>query len=270
MKSEIILVIFGLFLLGTFSNQAIGQLDPIVDHVVINEVDTNPPGSDAGSISEWVELFNPTNEETSIGGWKIASTTVLKKTLVIPDGTSIKPQQFLKFQYQTVWFTDVSERIELRDNTGIVIDETPTITDLDNDSSSWQRLYDGYDTDSLDDWKFETSTVGASNGIIVTEESEDGVTVLVSTDKLNYIFDETLTISGIVSKEIFVEKPFFHQETIDIIIQGPNYYKTLTLYPNMFLEYETSLKLQKVLGINQGTYDINVSYSLVKRVHSFL
>jgi len=260
MKSEIILIIFAFFLFGAITTHAMGQLDTISDHVVINEVDTNPPGSDADAISEWVELFNPTNEEISIGGWKIASTTVLKKTLVIPDDTSIKPQQFLKFQYQTVWFTDVSERIELRDNAGIVIDETPTITDLDNDFSSWQRLYDGYDTDSLDDWKFETSTIGASNGIIVTEESEDGVTVLVSTDKSNYIFDETLTISGTVSKEIFVEKPFFHQETIDIIIQGPNYYKTWTLYPNMFLEYETSIKLQKVLGINQGTYDVSVSY----------
>jgi len=261
MKSQIILVITVFFLLGTITNHAMGQLDPIADHVVINEVDTNPPGSDAAAISEWVELFNPTNEEISIGGWEIASTTVLKKTLVIPDGTSIKPQQFLKFQYQSVWFTDVSERLELRDNTGIVIDETPTITDIVNDFSSWQRLYDGYDTDSLDDWKFEISTTGSSNGKIVTEESEGGVTVSVSTDELNYIFDETLTISGKVSKEVFVEKPFFHQETIDIIIQGPNYYKTFTLYPNMFLEYETSLKLHKVLGINQGTYDISVSYS---------
>jgi len=261
MKSEIILVVFALFLFGTITNPAMGQLDSITDHVVINEVDTNPPGSDADKISEWVELFNPTNEEISLGGWEIASTTVLKKTLVIPHDTSIKPQQLLKFQYQSVWFTDVSERLELRDNAGIVIDETPTITDLVNDFSSWQRLYDGYDTDSLDDWKFETSTAGSSNGKIVTEESEDAVTVSVSTDKSNYIFDETLTISGTVSKEIFVEKPLFQQETINIIIQGPNYYKTLTLYPNMFLEYETSLKLQKVLGINQGTYDISVSYS---------
>ena len=137
MKSEIILVIFAFLLFGTITNHAMGQLDSIADHVVINEVDTNPPGSDATSISEWVEIFNPTNEEISIGGWEIASTTVLKKTLVIPDGTSINPQQLLKFQYQSVWFTDASERIELRDNTGIVIDETPTITDLDNDSSSW-------------------------------------------------------------------------------------------------------------------------------------
>ena len=261
MKSEIILVIFGLFLFGIISNQAVGQLDSIADHVVINEVETNPPGSDADAISEWVELFNPTNEEISIGGWEIASTTVLKKTLVIPDGTQIKSQQFASFQYQSVWFTDVSERIELRDSTGIVIDETPTITDLDNDFTSWQRLYDGYDTDSLADWTFETSNAGSTNGKIITEESEDAVIVSVSTDKSNYIFDETLTISGTVSKEIFVEKPFFHQETIDIIVQGPNYYKTFTLYPNMFLEYQTSLNLQKVLGINQGTYDVSVSYA---------
>jgi len=80
-------------------------------------------------------------------------------------------------------------------------------------------------------------------------------------DKSNYIFDEAATISGTVSKQIFVEFPFFHQETVDVIISGPNYYKTLTLYPNLFLEYETSIKLQKVLGINEGIYDVSISYA---------
>ncbi|MFB5598417.1 MAG: hypothetical protein ACE5RJ_05335, partial [Nitrosopumilaceae archaeon] len=31
------------------------------DHVVINEVDINPPGDDSASISEWIELYNPTD-----------------------------------------------------------------------------------------------------------------------------------------------------------------------------------------------------------------
>ncbi len=48
------------------------------DHVVINEVDINPPGDDSASISEWVELYNPTDSDIDIGGWGIASTTVLK------------------------------------------------------------------------------------------------------------------------------------------------------------------------------------------------
>ena len=60
-----------------------GVLAPVyadtADHVVINEVDTNPPGDDSASISEWVELYNPTDSDVDLGGWSVASTTVLKK-----------------------------------------------------------------------------------------------------------------------------------------------------------------------------------------------
>ena len=261
MKSEILLAIFAFLLLGTVPFSAIGQSDSIADHVVINEIDTNPPGSDSETISEWVELYNPTDKEIHVGGWKVASTSVLKKTFSISEGTTIKPQQFLKFQYQSVWFTDVGERVELRDDAGIVIDATPIITDLNNDFLSWQRVYDGFDTNSFDDWKFETSTAGSTNGKLVIEEEEERVSVTAIVDKPNYLFDETATISGTVSKQIFVEIPFFHQETIDVVISGPNYFKKLLLYPNLNLAFETSLKLQKILGINEGVYNVRVDYA---------
>jgi len=260
MKSEIIISIFAVLLLGTIPYTANGQLSGIADHVVINEIDINPPGDDSKTISEWVEIFNPTNEEVDIGGWQIASTTILKKTLTIDDGTIIKPGQFRIYSYQLVWFDDIIEHVELRDASGNVIDETPTITDLLNDFTSWQRLYDGFGTNSLDDWKFITSTSGSTNGKLIIEEEDEGVSVSVSVDKTNYLFGDTATISGLVSKQIFQEKPFFHQQTVDITVSGPNYYKTITLYPNMFLEYETSLKLDKVLGFFEGVYDVSVSY----------
>ena len=261
MKSEIILAIFAFLLLGTVPFSAIGQSGSIADHVVINEVDTNPPGSDSETISEWVELYNPTDKEIDVGGWKVASTTVLKKTFVIPQGTTIKPQQFLKFLYQSVWFTDANERIELLDSAGIVIDATPSITDFNNDYSSWQRVYDGLDTNSFDDWKFETSTAGSTNGKLVIEEEDERISVTAIVDKPNYLFDETAIISGTVSEQIFVEFPFFHQETIDVVISGPNYDKQLTLYPDLNLEYETSLKLQKNLGITEGVYNVSIDYA---------
>ena len=261
MKLEIILGIFAFFLLGAIPFAANGQSADIANHVVINEADINPPGDDSKSISEWVEIFNPTNEEVYIGDWEIASTSVLKKTLTIPIGTSIKPGQFLTYSYQSSWFTDVAEQIELRDETGTIIDETPIINDLNNDFSSWQRVYDGFDTNTSDDWTFETSSAGSTNGKLVIEEAEEVVLVTVSTEKSNYIFGETATISGTVSKQVFVEQPTFSQETIDVIISGPNYYDTLTLYPDLNLEYEIPLKLQKVLGIYDGVYDVSVSYS---------
>lgn len=231
------------------------------DHVVINEVDINPPGNDATSISEWVELYNPTNSDVDLGGWKIASTTVLKKTMTIPDGTIIKPGQFLTYSYQSVWFTDSNEMVELRDKNGVVVDKTPLIADIQNDFKSWQRIFDGYDFDSSDDWKFATSTAGSSNGKILETKASDEITVTVSTDKSSYLFGQTAKISGSVSKEVFIVKPFFQSEPINVEISGPNYFQSLKLYPDLKLNYKTTLNLHQVLGIKEGEYTVSVSYA---------
>ncbi|AFS80524.1 hypothetical protein NKOR_03150 [Candidatus Nitrosopumilus koreensis AR1] len=231
------------------------------DTVVINEVDINPPGDDSKSISEWVELYNPTDSEIDLSGWKIASTTVLKKTMTIGSGTTIKPGQFLTFSYQSVWFTDINESVELRDENGVVIDKTPILSDIKNDFTSWQRIYDGYDLDASDDWKFVTSTSGSTNGKLIETQSAEEITVTVSSTKSSYLFGETAVIQGKVSKEIFVEKPFFQPAAIVVTISGPNFDRTLTLYPDLNLNYKTTLSLHQVLGINEGNYDVNVSYA---------
>jgi len=263
MKLEIIFGIFAFILLGAIPLAANGQSADIANHVIINEVDINPPGDDSKSISEWVELFNPTNEEVYIGDWEIASTTVLKKTLTIPVGTSINPGQFLTYSYQSSWLTDVAERIELRDETGTVIDETPTITDVDNDFSSWQRIYDGFNTNSSDDWKFKTSTVGSSNGKQIVDVEEESVTITVTTDKEHYNFFDIAVISGSVSKQVYTKVPsYFEQKSVDMVISGPNYYKTVLLYPNANLNFATTLKLQTALGHNEGPYDVSISYDV--------
>ena len=159
----------------------------------------------------------------------------------------------MTYSYKSVWFTDVSELVELRDANGIVIDKTPAITDIANDFTSWQRIYDGFDTDSDNDWKFEKSNAGSSNGKIAEEIDLVKTTITVSVDKQNYIFDETAIINGTVSEQLFIEKPFFQAAQINMKIFGPNgYEKNINLYPDLFLEYGTTLSLQEVLGINEG------------------
>jgi len=239
------------------------------DHVVINEVEINPPGNDATSVSEWVELYNPTNSNVDLGGWKIASTTVLKKTMTIPDGTIIKPGQFLTYSYQSVWFTDSNESVELRDKNGIVIDKTPLIADTQNDFKSWQRNYDGLDLDSSNDWKFATSTAGSSNGKLVETQTSKEITVTASTDKPSYLFGQTVTIKGSVSEEVFIVKPFFQSEQIKINISGPNYAQSINLYPDLNLNYKTTLNLQQVLGIKEGQYTVSVSYAGATTITDF-
>ncbi|AJM92864.1 lamin tail domain-containing protein [Nitrosopumilus piranensis] len=251
-------IVFFIFLLAGVIVPAYAQTDQTV---VINEVDINPPGDDSKSISEWVELYNPTDSTIDLSGWKIASTTVLKKTMTIPSGTTINPGQFLTFSYQSVWFTDSSESVELRDENGVVIDKTPVLSDIQNDFKSWQRIYDGYDFDSYDDWKFVTSTSGSTNGKLIQEQKAEETTVTVSSPKSSYSFGETVIIQGSVSKKVFIEKPFFQPEVITVKITGPNFDRTLTLHPDLKLNYKTTLSLHQVLGINEGNYDVNVSYA---------
>ncbi|HXG73799.1 MAG TPA: lamin tail domain-containing protein [Candidatus Nitrosotenuis sp.] len=234
----------------------------LADYVVINEIDTNPPGDDAKSITEWVELYNPTSKSVDIGGWKIASTTVTKKTFTIPAGTTIKPDQFLIYSYTSLWFTDVSEKVQLRDGTGKVIDETPVITDQKNDFSSWQRKFDGVDSNTSSDWVFRTSSAGSSNGKLDSGGVASGaLAIFVDADKRNYIFGETAIISGNVSKRVYQEKPYFTQQQITIHVDGPgNYDKKFTLYPDLNLQFKTQIKLDKVLGIEAGNYVVTATY----------
>ena len=252
-------IIFSIFLISGLIVPVYGE---ITDNVVINEVDINPPGNDAASVSEWVELYNPTEHDIDLGGWEIASTTVLKKTMSIPNGTVIKPQQFLTYSYQSVWFTDSAESVELLDADGNVVDKTPVITDVGNDFTSWQRIYDGYDTDNASDWKFVVSTTGSSNGKLTESQNNDeSIIVTVSSDKNSYLFGETVTISGNVSEQSFIEKPFFQPESIMVNILGPGFEKNVTMYPDYNLNYETTISLHQALGVNEGIYDVTVTYA---------
>ena len=261
MNHASILIVFAV-LITAVSIPAYGEL--ITDHVVINEVDTNPFGDDSLAISEWVELYNPTDSDVDLSGWEIASTTVLKKTFTIPDETIISPEQMLTFTYAKVWFTDSSELVELRNSSGDVVDKTPEISDMKNDFMSWQRSYDGHT-----DWEFSLGNAGGSNGKLLTSDKDSLVEVTLSTDKTNYIFDETAIIQGTVSERVFVEIPTFQSSPILINISGPDFQQSISLYPDYNLNYETSLNLVQVMGISQGTYDVTVNYAGVSETTSF-
>jgi len=129
---------------------------------------------------------------------------------------------------------------------------------------SWQRSYDSHT-----DWEFSLSNAGGSNGKITSTEDASLVVVTLSTDKTNYIFDETAIIQGTVSEKVFVEIPTFQAAPILISISGPDFQQSVSLYPDYYLNYETSLDLVQVLGISEGTYDVVVNYAGVSQTTSF-
>ncbi len=81
--------------------------------------------------------------------------------------------------------------------------------------------------------------------------------------------DDYAIISGSVSEEIITYSPQFYQERILINISGPGYYKNISLYPDRDLNYATTLKLQQVVGANEGIYDVSVDYAGVTANTSF-
>ena len=257
-----VIILLSLVLIAGISAPAYAQT--ITDHVVINEVDTNPSGDDSEFVSEWVELYNPTDDDVDLGGWSIASTTIFKKTLTIPDGTIISSGDFLIFNHEKIWFTDTAELIELRDEDGMLVDKTREVFDLENDSKSWQRTYDGFS-----DWKFTSATAGNSNGQLIESFDPLAVVLTLASDKMSYGFDDTAVIQGTVSEKIFVEKPYFQPMPILITISGPNFYHTVSLYPDYDLNYETTLRISQVLGISEGNYDVSVTYDDVVATSTF-
>jgi hypothetical protein len=124
-------------------------------HVVINEVEHNPPGEDVGN--EWVELYNPTKEVVVLDGWTLSTTSgrPVKLTLsgIVPTGG------YLVITYGARWLADENEQVVLKDSGGIEVDSSPSQLDPDDDDRCWARYPNGGPN-----WLFGLNTKGAPNG----------------------------------------------------------------------------------------------------------
>jgi hypothetical protein len=131
-------------------------------HVVINEWDQNPPGTDTKN--EWIELFNPTSQAVNIGGWRLLDS-YYEKTVAIPPGTVLAAGG-----YQVLIWTNGSlintydTTISLLDASGQEIDRTLAARDNKNNDFAWARYPSSKDLNSDSDWVFQKATQGESNG----------------------------------------------------------------------------------------------------------
>ena len=251
MKNPILFGLMAVLLLGGTITPALSQNS--LDSVLINEVEINPANG-----SEYVELYNPTSEPIDISGWSITPSASWKN-YKITDNTIIEPNSFLAFTHHSSWFKDFGDTVSLTNHLDDIIDVTPLLADNDDDAKTWQRNTDGLDTGSASDWELKRMTPKSSNGKIV-EIHETIFSFTAQIDKTEYVLDDTLTISGSISESLFQDSFSSVPETIDIKIQGPNYYKTLTLYPDRDLNFSTTVNMQKVLGFVLGDYNVDISY----------
>ena len=239
-----------------------GQSNNTVDHVVINEIDINPPGDDSKRVFEWIELYNPTNATVDVGGWSIGATTGIKTTYKIAEGTKLKSGGFDIFAYGPLWFPDTSSVIQLKNKDGTIIDATPPLRDIEDGLKSWQRATDGLDTDSSTDWVFRTSNAGSSNGKSTFSTSSEFLSIRVSTDKTLYISGDIVKISGEVSKRVTLPDQKYTVQQIHLKIIGPeNFKKSISLFPDRMNMFKTEMKTDTVLKVPQGNYKAIVEYA---------
>jgi Lamin Tail Domain len=261
--------IIALLLIGQ-SYLASGQTVPIANHVVINEVEINPQGDYAKYPLQWIELYNPTDTSVNIGGWTIGATAGLKQIYTISAGTIIPSHQFIVYSYVPLWLPNAGAIIQLKGSDDTVIDQTPPLTDQQGDNNSWQRIYDGYNTGSQSDWVFKSGTPGSSNGIPPTTITTTQLTISVSTDKQNYGFGDFVNIVGQVSNLVSMPAVSSIPQHVNLVLSGPNgFKKTFALYPGNDLKFSTTFKLDKILGFNEGQYNISASYDIATASSSF-
>lgn len=262
--SFLILILIG----QTYS--ALGQTAPIANHVVINEADINPVGNDAIYPIDWVELYNPTASPVNISGWTIGATTGLRQNYTISSNTIIQSKQFMVFVDGPMWFPHAGAVIQLKSNSGTIIDQTPPLTDIQGGGDSWQRIADGYETGSSSDWVYKVATPGSSNGQLATTTTAAQNTMTVTTDKPIYIFGDTVTMSGKVSA-LLTDPVLGYPLAVNMVVSGPSgFQKTFTLYPNTNLQFSTSMITGQVVGFPEGNYTISASYGNLAASSSFM
>ena len=253
LKNPLLFGLMTILLLGGAITPALSQSSPNSNSVVINEVEINPQNG-----AEFVELYNPTSQSIDIGGWSLTPSMSWKNYEIVAN-TIIEPQSFAAFTYHSSWFKDFGDIISLTNSSGDLIDQTPLLADQNNDADTWQRNTDGLDTNSISDWKLKTMTPKSSNGIII-ETQETFYSFTAEIEKTKYTFGETLTIHGSTTETLFKDNNQSLPESISIIIQGSNYYDTISVFPDRDLSFSTTLNIKKVLGFNTGNYNVDISY----------
>ncbi len=127
----------------------------ITNEVMINEVELNPPGDDAGH--QFIELYNPSGKSVSISNYKIM-TSFESAEIGMPINATINAVDTYLIKLDAKQTLSHAEILTLVDSTGKIVDRTPMLVDRNDDDYTWQRVPDGFN-----EWKFALGTPGELN-----------------------------------------------------------------------------------------------------------
>ena len=119
---------------------------PIISAVTINEVESNPAGTDTGN--EWLEIY--VQNETNLTGWKLVNAD--DDTLFLNQSIN----GFLVINFTGQWLDNSDEQVFLLDKENNTISQTPLFDDSSNNDNTWNFC------EELG-WIFGNSTKGQEN-----------------------------------------------------------------------------------------------------------
>ena len=152
--------------------------------IMINEIELNPPGEyDEGK--EWIELYNPSDDEDiNISNFEI-STSSESATIKLPPDAIIEAGETYVIELEQQILSNTVDSLVLTDQTGdIILDRTPSLVDRSDDERTWQRIPDGNN-----EWQFVEGTEGNANG-----DDDDGD----DPDTLNRLLDSAYSESEVL------------------------------------------------------------------------
>lgn len=221
------------------------------DHVVINEVfyDVDSThGSDTNN--EWIELYNPTANPVSLENWEICDGNSCD---TITEVVSIPAHGFALIvndasTYEDFWddipgdavmialdsslgsgLNDGGDRVILKDVSDTVVDQVsygsdtgvfnPSVAITGADGKSIARVVKGWDTNSIEDWIFNTTpnpgTNPGSDEIEILRFTDAGVEVASITEGLEELPElSSSEIVELIALETVVEEPTLTPEPL--------------------------------------------------------
>jgi hypothetical protein len=142
-----------------------------VASIVINEVELNPAGRDAGG--EWIELLNEGDVAVDLAGWTVTFNYRSPGELAISEEPlELAPGEMVVFTYPRLMLRNADNTtIELRDPDGNLVYRTGILNDEKNDGETWQRFDLGADPLFGDLWVLTDGTKGKPNKLEMVVEN---------------------------------------------------------------------------------------------------
>lgn len=208
---------------------------PICDQLVINEVELNPRGSDAGK--EWVEIYNPLEKELDLTGYSLQ--TMHGEIVTLPLDGKIAPRGYRVFTFSRTALDNgelgdsfaFGDSIALLNPDGDALDITPVFSDTTSNSDTWHRRWDG-----APKWVFGKATKGTTNGNPLIHTYPDLLAKLCVDAMINALQDEADNVSASIG---FVTN-LFRSFLVELINVSAEFIASLVHEVALFVEFSVN------------------------------